>query len=114
MTVTTRMIPANGNTGGVVTGWAGPGDIGGVASRRYYNAGGSFAAFIDVPGDPSGDASLLTSQGFIYCGASGPTSARPTSQGWLKPGLIYVDTTLNAVIVWDSFVWKSVLTGAVV
>jgi hypothetical protein len=116
MALTTRMVPANGATGGQVVAWCGPGDIGGIAARRYYNAGGTFPAFVDVAGDPSCDASQLVSQNFVIVGASGPTSVRPTAPGagWLRPGLIFVDTSLNLVEVWDGFAWKNVLTGALV
>jgi hypothetical protein len=113
MALNTRVIPCNGTTGGTVVGWAGPGDIGGVASRRAYNAGGTFAAFVDVPGPPDADAAALTSQNFITVAMSGPTSSRPNGTSYQKPGALYVDTTLNAVIVWDGFAWKSVLTGVV-
>jgi hypothetical protein len=106
--VNTRVVPALG-PGGSVTAWAGGGDP--VAGgRRYYscNAG----SFVDVPGDPSGDAAVLTSQGFVLVGMAGATNQRPTSTGYLKPGQIYVDTTLNAVLVWTGVGWVSALTGA--
>jgi len=105
MTITSRMLPLNGAT---QNGWAGPNDN--VASRRYYTA--TAGGFIDATGDPSVDASTLTSQGFVLVGASGPTSSRPTLAGYLKPGFVYVDTTLSLVIVWDGAAWRNPVTGA--
>jgi hypothetical protein len=115
--LTTRVLPMNGANGGAITGWAGPGDIGGISARRFYSAGGAGPLFLDVPGPPAdGDASVLGSFGFVIAGASGPTSVRPTAPGagWLKPGLIFVDSLQNVVCIWDGFAWKSVLTGALV
>jgi hypothetical protein len=107
MALNTRSIPV-GATGGTTTGWAGPGDIGGITGRRYYSC--NVGSTVDVPGTPDGDAGMLTSQGFAIVALSGPTSSRPTSTGLIRAGLLYIDTSLNggagAVIVWDGLVWR--------
>ena len=64
------------------------------------------------------DAGQLAGQGWKKCWYSGPTSDRP------RPGMatgdasgsvdVYVDATLNKVIVWDGFCWRDPITGAVV
>jgi hypothetical protein len=108
MALNTRMVPAGG-PGGQITGWAGPNDN--VAGRRYYTC--ASGSFVDVPGDPSGDAAALASQGFIPVAMSGPTSSRPTSSGILKVGALYLDTTLNVFVVWTgSGGWVNPITGA--
>jgi hypothetical protein len=107
MSLSTRMIPV-GATGGTTTGWAGPNDN--VAARRYYSC--SPGSVVDVPGDPTGDAAALTSQDFAVVAMSGPTGSRPTSLGMLKPGALFIDTSLNLVLCWDGIVWRNVLTGA--
>jgi hypothetical protein len=106
MALNTRMIPV-GATGGVVTGWCGPNDA--VSARRYYSC--SPGSTLDVPGDPSCDASVLGSQNFAVVAMSGTTGSRPTSLG-IKAGTLFIDTTLNAVLCWDGVTWRSVLTGA--
>jgi hypothetical protein len=107
MGVNTRMIPV-GATGGTITGWAGANDS--TAGRRYYSC--AVGSTIDVPGDPSTDANTLSSQGFVVVAMSGPTSSRPTTTGLIKPGALYIDTSLNVVLCWDGLVWRNVLTGA--
>jgi hypothetical protein len=109
MALNTRMIPV-GVTGGTTSGYAGPGDIGGVASRRYYSC--SPGSTVDVPGPPDGDAAALTSQGFAVVAMSGTTGSRPTTAGFLKPGMLYIDTTLSLTLCWDGVVWRNALTGA--
>jgi hypothetical protein len=78
-----------------------------MQSRRWYTiAAGSFA---DVPGDMTGDAAALASQGFAAVAASGSTANRPKG---IAPGFLYVDTTLSAVVAFDGTNWRNVVTGA--
>jgi hypothetical protein len=107
MALNTRMVAAGG-PGGTVTGWCGPNDN--VAGRRYYSC--AAGSFVDVPGDPSGDASVLASQNFIPVGMSGPTSSRPTSLGILKVGAMFLNTTLSLFVVWTGQQWVNPITGA--
>jgi hypothetical protein len=44
-------------------------------------------------------------------GTSGPTTARPT---YPKPGVVFVDTTIPAVIAWDGAAWRNLASGAIV
>jgi hypothetical protein len=70
-----------------------------------------YPAFVDVPGDASGDAAAIASQGFVGIGTSGPTSARPTNVG---PGSWHVDTTLGEAVVFDGKSWRNPVTGVAV
>jgi hypothetical protein len=109
--VNTRMLPANG-AGGTVTGWAGPGDIGGIGSRRYYSASGGQT--IDALGSPQdGDANVLVQSGFIPICASGSTSLRNslTPGGWFKTGALFLDTTIGLIVVWDGLSWRNPVNG---
>ena len=105
-TMTVRMLPRNGVT---ATGWAGPGDPGGISSRRYYTApaGGTVDVFAT-------DANALGSQGMFAVGnGSGPTSARPNGVGGVNIGFLYLDTTLNLFVVWNGQAgWINPITGA--
>jgi hypothetical protein len=61
------------------------------------------------------DAEELSANGWIDCALSGPTSERPSASvgpNSLFPGLQFLDTDLDAVVVWDGATWRNVLTGA--
>jgi hypothetical protein len=105
MSITTRMLPLNGSQ---QSGCIGAGA--GTPIQRSYSASGG--GFIDAVGDPGVDASTLVSQGFIAIGGSGTTAQRPNGAGFLKPGFVYVDTTLSLVVVWDGANWRNPVTGA--
>jgi hypothetical protein len=99
---TVRMLPIKG---AAATGWAGPNDN--VAGRRYYTAAaGGFIDAIDA------DATTLNSQGFAAIGdASGTTAQRPNN-AYLRPGFVYLDTTLALIVAWDGVAWRNPVTGA--
>jgi hypothetical protein len=105
MSITTRMLPLGGAT---VTGNIGAGA--GSPIQRSYSA--TAGGFIDALGDPSADAATLASQDFIPIGGSGTTAQRPNGAGFLKPGFVYVDTTLGLVVVWDGLNWRNPVTAA--
>lgn len=105
MSIATRMLPLNGTT---QTGNIGAG-AGNPVLRSYSATGGGF---IDAIGDPSGDASSLVSQGFIPVGGSGTTAQRPLAAGFLKPGFVYVDTTISKVVIWDGSNFRDPVTGS--
>jgi hypothetical protein len=109
MALTFRMLPVGGAT---QTGNIGEG-AGSPILRSYTAAPGSV---LDVVGDASGDASSLSSQGFIPVMLSGPTSSRPlfasTTIGTAAHGTLYLDTTLSAVIAYDGVNWRNVITAA--
>ena len=99
---TVRMLPTKASS----TGWCGPNDN--VAGRRYYTAvPGGFIDAIDV------DATTLNSQGFAAIGdASGTTAQRPNTT-YLRPGFLYLDTTLALIVAWDGVAnWRNPVTGA--
>ena len=103
---TTRMLPLAGviQTGNIGAGAGEP------IQRSYTATGGGF---IDAVGDPSsGDASALTSQGFLKVCQSGPTSARPVFSVGQSPGFQYLDTTLAKIVVWDGANWRDPVTGS--
>ena len=106
MSITTRMLPLAGAS---VSGNIGAG-AGNPTLRSYAATAGGY---IDAQGDPtSGDATSLVSQGFIPIGGSGTTAQRPNGAGFVKPGFIYVDTTIPKVVVWDGVNWRDPVTGA--
>jgi hypothetical protein len=101
--MTIRMIPVNGLA---TTAWLGPSV---PAGRTYFTAAAN--GTVDVTCDPIG-ASDLGSQGLIQIGdGSGPTSTRPSAQN-LRPGFLYVDTTLNLIVAWNGSGWVNPITGA--
>jgi hypothetical protein len=105
------MLPANGS-GGTVTGVCGsnnPND----PNRRYYSATGGQT--IDASGWPDGDATALTSQGFLAVCASGTTALRngASAGGYFKPGVLFLDTTLGLIVVWDGLAWRNPVNGNV-
>jgi hypothetical protein len=106
---TTRMLPlAGGRTG--FSGSPEPAGSGAAPGRSYSATPGQV---IDAAGDPvNGDATTLVSQGWLQICASGTTAQRPQGCGWCGPGTLYLDTTLNQVLVWDSQNWRNVVTGA--
>jgi hypothetical protein len=102
---TTRMLPLNGATTTVTIP---PPPVSASYARAVYTA--TSGGYIDAAGDPaSGDASELTSMGFVLVAQSGATSARPVGA---KPGTPYVDTTLGYVVIWDGANWRNPATGA--
>ncbi|MGA9893700.1 MAG: hypothetical protein WBQ55_15400 [Xanthobacteraceae bacterium] len=99
---TTRMLPVNGTA---QTGWSGSPDN--RSARRTYNATGG--GFIDAT---DGDAATLVSQGFAQIGdASGTTALRPNN-AYLRPGFLYLDTTLALIVAWDGSAWRNPVTAA--
>lgn len=101
-----RIVPAAG--GGQVQAVAGapvPGP-----GQRFYNV--NAGSFTDVPGDMSGDAAVLQSQGLIAVALSGTTAQRPTTTGNIHPGLLFLDTSLNLFVVWTGTGWVNPITGA--
>lgn len=102
-----RMVPAGG-PGGQAQGVAGAPVVG--PGQRFYNV--NAGSFTDVPGDMSGDAAVLSSQGFLPVALSGTTAQRPSSTGNIHPGLLYLDTSLNLFVVWTGTVWVNPITGA--
>jgi hypothetical protein len=64
------------------------------------------------------DAHVLAANGWTKVAFSGPTSARPTVNAANGPyyvasrSMFFVDTTLNAVIVFDGATWRNPITGA--
>ncbi len=78
-----------------------------VNGRTYTTSVGGTA---DVPDQ---DAALLQANGWLSLGSVGTTAQRPTTG--LAKQQHYIDTTLNAVIVWDGVsAWRNAVTGAVV
>jgi hypothetical protein len=65
--------------------------------------------FLDLPGDATGDAATIASQGFMTVGSSGATSSRPSNP---KAGAWHVDTTLGYAVVNDGTFWRNPITGA--
>jgi hypothetical protein len=110
MSITTRMLPLAGQS---VQGFIGAGA--GNPNLRSYAA--TAGGYIDAVGDPaSGDASALSSQGFIPICASGPTASRPvfstTSVGVGIRDVLYLDTTISKIVVWDGSAWRDPVTGS--
>jgi hypothetical protein len=79
------------------------------AQRAYTSTPGTP---IDVPGDMTGDAAVLVNTGYVAIGLSGMTVLRPPTSN-LKPGTIYVDTTLAIVVFWDGANWRNVVMGVI-
>ncbi len=87
----------------------------------HPNSGKAYAAtpvtVIDVS---DADSAFLASNGWTRIALSGTTAQRPSTNPNVNPpyaasaGLHYVDTTLNAVIVFDGQTWRSPITGAAV
>lgn len=80
-----------------------------IRNGRSYTA--VAGQIVDIP---NFDAGI---EGWCELCQVGPTSARPS--GTLPPnapgkGQLFIDTTLNAVIVWDGATWRDPLTGAAV
>jgi hypothetical protein len=76
-----------------------------VNGRTYTCALG---AFIDVP---DFDANVLTANGWIRIAVVGTTAQRPTNPG---TGMLYHDTTLGYVVVWEGAAWRNPNSGSVV
>lgn len=99
------LAPASGAS---VTLWSGT-----AAEAVYAAAGGST---LDVPDNV---ATQLLASGFLQVGApagSGATSARPTfvGSGNAGAGTTWLDTTLNAAVLFDGATWRNPATGAAV
>jgi hypothetical protein len=66
------------------------------------------------------DAPVLCANGYTRIAISGPTSSRPTTNQasgslyYAAPGLHYLDTTINRLIVWDGATWRDPTTGSAV
>jgi hypothetical protein len=79
-----------------------------VNGRSYSGTPGSTFDIADF------DAGELCANNWLDLGLSGPTSARPSSTtgpNALAPGLMFIDTSLSAVVCWDGAAWRDVLTG---
>lgn len=80
--------------------------------RPYSAAPGSVLDVVDA------DAQVLAAAGWVKVAFSGPTSARPTIGAPSGPyftaarGTHFLDTTLNALIVFDGATWRSPISGA--
>jgi hypothetical protein len=70
---------------------------------------GLFNAFLDIPGDATGDAAAIASSGFVILGTSGATSTRPSNP---PAGSWHVDTTLGFAVAFDGSFWRNPITGA--
>ena len=90
-----------------------------VARGTVYAPGAG--GFVDVP---SFDAHVLAANGWTRAGGTsclvGATSARPASTAGhpLADGESYIDTTIGAMLTWQTSagfagVWRNVVTGAV-
>lgn len=86
-----------------------------INGRTYTAAPGSY---LDMP---DFDAQVACSSGWTAVTAPGtqvgPTASRPTSSPSGRGpadlrGLVFIDTTLGAVICHDGLTWRNVLTGA--
>ena len=60
---------------------------------------------------PAEHAQVLEANGLVRSATVGTTAQRPTSPT-AYPTTYYIDTTLNAVIIWDGTVWRNMITGA--
>jgi hypothetical protein len=98
--LSTRCVPLNGGNH--------IGTVGAGASARNYSG-----ATVDATGDPvNGDSTNLVSQGFLPVCASGTTAQRPHTTGWGSvPGTMYLDLSLNQLILWNGSFWVSPITG---
>lgn len=104
---TTRILPVTGpNAHGGQTAWSGSPDN--PAGRTYYTA--LPGATIDVVGDDSVVTSIA-SQGYAAIAMSGTTALRPNDTR-LKPGFLFLDTTLGLIVAWDGANWRNPITGA--
>lgn len=83
----------------------------GAQARGYFAAVGMPQDITGTNDVTSGDASVLTSQGFVVLGTSGATSTRPSNP---KLGHRHIDTTLDYEVVWDGSAWRNPVTGAAV
>jgi hypothetical protein len=108
--VNVRMIPAFGS-GAVVAASVGPSQS---PTRSYAASGGQV---IDAVGAMDGDASVLSSAGFISVCLSGTAATRRASTpgGFFRPGAQWLDTDNPAqgIIVFDGATWRAP-TGAAV
>lgn len=77
-----------------------------VYGRTYNVAVGSTQ---DVPDQ---DAAQMVINGWHSHGQVTPTASRPTAG--INKGTAMIDSTLNAVILYDGTQWRNWLTGAVV
>lgn len=72
-----------------------------VNNRTYTCAIG--ASLSTVPAD---DAAIMIDNGWVLFGrGSGATAARPTGIN-LKPGMLWYDTTVGHIIVYDGATWR--------
>ena len=101
-TRTVRMLPPVSSN---------PSPTNGKGGRNYSVSAGSY---LDVP---VFDANLLEANGWTRIGLVGATSGRPLATDadiQRITGVLYVDTTLNAVVIGCADgKWRNVLTGAV-
>jgi hypothetical protein len=85
-----------------------------VNGRSYSAAPGTV---VDVP---DADGQVLAAAGWTKVAFSGPTTSRPTTSAangnyfLAARGLSFLDTTLNALIVFDGLTWRNPATGAAV
>jgi hypothetical protein len=82
-----------------------------VNGRSYAGAPGSV---LDVP---DFDGAVLAANGWIRVANSGTTAMRPTSTSSplaSKPGVHFLDTTINKFIVFDGITWRDPATGSAV
>ena len=85
-----------------------------VNGRSYTTTPGSLVDVVEP------DAQVLGANNCVLplrWAQVGPTSARPPTYPdgrTIEPGLVYVDTSIAAVICWDGAAWRNLLTGAAV
>jgi len=82
------------------------------SSGRSYSA--SVGGIVDVP-DTEAEQIDHATAGYVRLGRGGTTAQRPTVTGSvianLRPGDIYLDTTLGKVVFWTGTGWVD-MTGA--
>jgi predicted NBD/HSP70 family sugar kinase len=106
LTGNVRMLPPGQASGGSDSIVNGPNPI--VVNGRTYQC--ALGSAIDVP---AFDAVVMMNNDWNCFGwGSGPTSARPTGIN-VVPGMLWLDTTLGAAILWDGIVWRG-FNGAAV
>jgi hypothetical protein len=83
-----------------------------VNGRTYSATPGSAIDIFDA------DAETLSANGWTKVALSGPTSARPSpilgvSPPYLAaPGFLFLDTTIDELIVFDGANWRNPISGA--
>jgi hypothetical protein len=95
--MTMKVLPPNSTGTDTIT----------VNGRTYSTSNG---AAIDVPDH---DADVMAANGWqrVAGGGSGATAMRPSNP---NKGLVFYDSTVGGLIVWDGKAWRNKTTGAAV